>query len=136
MESVTGVIKVKVMCIVLRNGVEVLAGLGHDDVTGDDFGRLIGGHVEFSETAEAAVRREFREELNTELENLSFVQVIENIFTYNGVPGHEVIFLFRGDLEDRSLYTREKIPIADAESIAEWLPIRGPISIYPAALSI
>ncbi len=90
-------IKVKAMCVIVRNGNEILAGLGRDEVKGEDFGRIIGGGVEFGETAEAAVRREFQEELGTDLENLEFIKVIENTFTFNGQPGHEIIFMFKGE---------------------------------------
>lgn len=131
-----GVIKVKAMCIVVREGRDVLVGMGHDEAEGQSFGRLIGGHVEFGELAEDAVRREFREELGTELENLEFVRVVENVFTYNGQPGHEVVFLYRGSLADRSLYGRDSIPIADSDAVAAWMPIAdiesGAARLYPS----
>ncbi len=97
-------IRVKAMCVVARGKTEVLAGLGRDEVKGEDFGRIIGGGVEFGETSEIALRREFQEELGSELLNVSFVKVIESIFVYKGNPMHEIVFLYTGDLADKSLY--------------------------------
>ena len=129
-------IVVKVMCIVARNGQEVLAGIGRDDIKGEDFGRIIGGRVEFGETAETALRREFMEEFNTGLENLSFIKVIENIFTYNGQPGHEVVFIYSGNLADKSLYQKENIFVKDYKDFsATWVSLDDvsseKIKLYP-----
>lgn len=129
-------IVVKAMCVVGRNGQEVLAGIGRDDVKGEDFGRIIGGRVEFGETAEVALRREFMEELNTGLENLSFIRVVENIFTYNGQPGHEVVFIYSGNLADKSLYQKENIFVKDYKNFnAVWVSLddvsSGKLKLYP-----
>ena len=129
-------IVVKAMCVVGRNGQEVLAGVGRDDVKGEDFGRIIGGKVEFGETAEVALRREFIEEFNTGLENLSFIKVIENIFTYNGQLGHEVVFIYSGNLADKSLYQKENIFVKDYKDFnAVWVSLddvsSGKLKLYP-----
>lgn len=128
-------IKVKAMCIVVRNGKDVLATTHRDTVKNEDFGRLLGGHVEFRETGEEAMRREFNEELNTELENVEFLKMLENIFTYNGKPGHEVVFLYKGDLVDKSLYEMENIPVLDADAQTVWIPLEdvfsGKTKLYP-----
>lgn len=70
-----GAIQVKAMCIVLRSGREVLVSSEHDPATGESFGRLFGGGVEFGELAEDALRREFQEELDSTLENVQFLRV-------------------------------------------------------------
>ena len=106
-------IVVKAMCVVSRNGKEVLAGIGRDDVKEEYFGRIIGGKMEFGETAESALRREFKEELNTDLEELFFIKMVENIFTYNGQNGHEVIFVYKGNLSDKALYQKDLIKVED-----------------------
>lgn len=130
-------ITVKAMCVVVRNGQEVLAGIGRDDVKGEDFGRIIGGKVEFGETAEVALRREFKEELNTCLENLSFIKVIENIFIYNSQTGHEIVFIYTGNLTDKTLYQKERIKVKDGgkEFDVVWISLNdvssGKLKLYP-----
>ena len=129
-------IATKAMCVICRNGNEALATLGYDSVKNENFARIIGGGVEFGETAESALRREFKEELGAELENLTFLKTIENVFTYNGQPGHEIIFLFKGDLADKSLYEKEEMKILDDQNtVAKWIPCvetgENCIKIYP-----
>lgn len=130
-------ISVKAMCVVGRNGQEVLAGIGRDDVKGEDFGRIVGGKIEFGETAESAVRREFQEELGTNLEDLSFIKMVENIFIYNGQQGHEVVFVYRGNLADRALYQKDLIRVEDGgrKFDVRWVSLddvsSGKLKLYP-----
>ena len=130
-------ISVKAMCVISRNGKEVLAGIGRDDVKGEDFGRIIGGKVEFGETAEVALRREFQEELNTDLEDISFIEIFENIFTYNGQHGHEIVFAYKGNLADKSLYQKDIMKVEDGgqKFDVKWVPLddvySGKIKLYP-----
>ncbi|WP_265444592.1 NUDIX hydrolase [Flexivirga meconopsidis] len=64
------------------------------------FHRLLGGSVEHGERAADALARELREELGTEVVEAHLVEVVENIFTVNGEPGHEVAFVFATRLAD------------------------------------
>ena len=129
-------IRFKAMCVVARLGKEVLAGLGRDEVKGEDFGRIIGGGVEFGETSEIALRREFQEELGSGLFNVSFVKVIESIFQYKGKPMHEIVFLYTGDLKDESIYLKESIRVVDGKEFdAVWVKLddveSGKLKLYP-----
>lgn len=61
----------------------------------------------------------------------------QNVFTYRGDPGHEIIFLFSADMARKDLYDREEIHIADTPStIAVWIPIpdilSGNAKLYPS----
>lgn len=67
-----GMIHVKSMCVISHNG-RVLATKGFDEMKGEKFFRLIGGGVHFRELAVDALKREIREELETELENITFL---------------------------------------------------------------
>ncbi len=61
--------------------------------------RLIGGSVELGETHREAVVREVDEELGATVHDLRCLGTIENIFTIDGVPGHEIVFLYSGLLD-------------------------------------
>jgi 8-oxo-dGTP pyrophosphatase MutT (NUDIX family) len=130
-----GMIHVKVMCIITRGG-KMLATKGFDGVKGETFYRLIGGGVHFCEQALDALKREVREELETEVEHVTFRELVQNIFTYNGTPGHELTFVYSADLVRTELYEKEEIPIADHPSvIASWIPtsdvVSGTLTVYP-----
>jgi ADP-ribose pyrophosphatase YjhB (NUDIX family) len=132
----TNQIEVKALCIILRDNKEILVGLGYDEIKKEHFGRIMGGGMNFGETAEVAVRREIKEELLCEIENLEFIKLIENIFTYNGEKGHQITFLYKGELANKDLYTQEKIAVHDTKSFeAEWLSlddvISGKVKLYP-----
>lgn len=118
-------IKVKVMCLIEHNGKLLLCN-GYDSVKKEKFLRVVGGSIDFGEKAEDAVRREVKEELGSNLENLKFITVIESIFVHEGKKGHEVIFLYKGDLVNKDIYNTEKVPILDRREDwkdAEWIPI-------------
>lgn len=129
-------IEVKALCIILRDKSEILVGVGYDEIKKEHFGRIMGGGMNFGETAQVAVRREIKEELLCEIENLEFIKLIENIFTYNGEQGHQITFLYKGDLSNKELYKQEKILVHDTKSFeAEWLPLsdvkNGKVKLYP-----
>ena len=55
--------------------------------------RPLGGKVEFGETVQSAVIREFKDELNISVEIASPPRFIENIYTHENRLGHEIIAL-------------------------------------------
>ncbi len=128
-------IRVKAMAIVIRGVDEVLVGFGMDAVKSEEFGRLIGGSVELGETAAVALQREFQEELGSGLERITFLEVVENIFTYEGVQGHEVIFVYQAELAKKELYTQDSFTILDSKDPAGWMSyqkvLRGEMKLYP-----
>jgi ADP-ribose pyrophosphatase YjhB (NUDIX family) len=111
--------------VLIRQGNEILVSPGHDEIKGTDFYRLLGGGIEFGETSLEAVKREIREELNAELENIKLLEVVENIFTYNNQAGHEIAFIYTAEFVDKSLYQQESFKIVDGgeEFEAIWLEI-------------
>ena len=76
---------------------------GHDRLKGQTFYRPPGGGIEFGEISEAALRRELVEELDVEPTSAQYIGTLENVFTYDGQPGHEVVAVYRVELppEDR-----------------------------------
>ncbi|WP_348754039.1 NUDIX domain-containing protein [uncultured Aquincola sp.] len=63
-------------------------------LAGDAFWALPGGRVEMGETAEAAVRREMREELGTDVDVGRLLAVVENLYTYRDRPHHGIEMYF------------------------------------------
>ncbi len=57
---------------------------------GENFWSLPGGRVNAGESAESALRREFNEELETSIDDLTLACVGENFFHYDGERFHEV----------------------------------------------
>jgi 8-oxo-dGTP pyrophosphatase MutT (NUDIX family) len=128
------------LVVVRRDDGAILAAAGFDHVKQQRFYRPLGGEIEYGERAEDAARRELREELGAELSDLRFLGTFENLFTYQGQPGHELIWLFEARLLDKALYERDVL-IADefgSKFEAHWVPIetfrRGEAPLYPDGL--
>ena len=125
------------MCVFSSKG-KTLATKGYDKDKNEIFYRLIGGGVEFGEKTEEAVRREVREELSCDVEKLSLTKVLENIFTYEGKQGHEIVFIYKGDLSNKELYDKETISIVEPYGTleAEWILIEDvllkKVILYPS----
>lgn len=112
-----------------------------DPATGEVFYRPLGGKIEFGERAVDAVAREFREEIGTELVNIRYLRMFENIFTYAGEPGHEMILMHEADFADESFYECGEIVTElhkDEPIRASWKEIRffeeGKAPLYPEGL--
>ncbi|SRR5579883_279504 len=109
----------------IRNGDRIFISEGYDPVKQQTFYRAMGGGVDFGETSLAALQREFQEEIQAELKNIRYLSCLENIFTYNGQPGHEIIQLYECDFVDPKFYQLEKLVFAEGErqKTALWVDI-------------
>jgi 8-oxo-dGTP pyrophosphatase MutT (NUDIX family) len=128
------------LVLVRRDDGAILAAPGFDHVKKQRFYRPLGGGIEYGERAEDAARREMMEELGAELADVKFLAAVENLFTFQGQQGHELVWLFEARLTDQSLYERDVI-IADesgAKFEVHWVPVetflRGEASLYPDGL--
>jgi ADP-ribose pyrophosphatase YjhB (NUDIX family) len=124
---------------VIRRGDDLLVVEGHDTVKRQTFYRPLGGGIEFGEPAESALRRELREELAVELADVALLQVVENIFRYEGAPGHEIVFLYAAEIADPAFYDRaDPGTVLDEGSVVRWLPrqdaVEGRAILYPTEL--
>lgn len=111
---IPGVIRPLALCII-KNEDKILVMDGYDPKKDQSFFRLLGGGVEFGEKGEDALKREFQEELGTGLENIKFVTTLENIFTFDGKKGHEIVMVFKADLTERELYQKDSVNIIDSK---------------------
>ncbi|MEU7783292.1 MULTISPECIES: NUDIX hydrolase [unclassified Amycolatopsis] len=111
---------------------------GRDDVKGETYCRPLGGGIEFGESGKDALRREFVEELGAELLVGKRVGVLENIFTWQGRPGHEIAFLYAAEFTDPAFYEREEMKILDDPATARWVDLAdfrdGRKILYPMGL--
>ncbi|MEJ2867976.1 NUDIX domain-containing protein [Actinomycetospora sp. OC33-EN08] len=124
---------------VVRRGDELLVLEGHDSVKQQTFYRLLGGGIEFGELSEQALHREFREELGVELTDVARCGVLENVFEYEGVPGHEIVVLYTASIADPGFYERaDPGPVLDTGTPVRWLPladvVAGRAVLYPDGL--
>jgi 8-oxo-dGTP pyrophosphatase MutT (NUDIX family) len=113
----------------------------------DDSGRVkgvrpLGGSVEFGETAEAALIREFREELGITVDIVRPPVFMENIFTHEGSLGHEILAIFTVAFPGGVFDGTERIAFKEDHGTtcyAEWyelemLDLPGRPQLFPEGL--
>ncbi|WP_282029631.1 NUDIX hydrolase [Paracoccus marcusii] len=113
----------------------------------DDAGRVkgvrpLGGSVEFGETTEAAVIREFQEELGITVETIGPPLFLENIFTHEGSVGHEILAIYDVTFPTDALANETRIEFKEDNGttcFAEWfaldtLDLPGRPQLYPEGL--
>ncbi len=125
------------------NNHRILVMEGYDPLKKEHFYRPLGGGIEFGEPSLETVRRELMEELNVEVdrESLKYLGALENIFTFNGAMGHEIVLIYDGRLKESSLYEQTVIvgKEADGEEFrAVWKDLaefgEGKAILYPTGL--
>ncbi len=130
-----------VLCI-FRKAQQILVHESYDPIKGERFYRPLGGGIEFGEQSRDTAVREMKEELGAEICNLRYLGTIENIFSYNGNPGHEIVLLYEAGFVDSSIYEQESPPAQeiDGSSIKTvWLDLAGlesddALPLYPDGL--
>lgn len=85
-----------------------------DEGTGETFWRLPGGGIEFGEFGHEAALREIKEELDADLVGLQHLATIENVFTFRGEGGHEIVFAYEATFTDPALYDLETVPATES----------------------
>ena len=127
---------------VFRNDGRILAAEGYDPLKGQVFYRPLGGAIEFGEYSVATIARELTEELGAAVVDLRYLGAIENVFTYDGRTGHEIVMVYDGAFADRSLYERPFIEGVEDDGLsfrAVWVNLADCASptappVYPTGL--
>jgi 8-oxo-dGTP pyrophosphatase MutT (NUDIX family) len=128
---------------VFRHNDQILVAEGYDPVKNQHFYRPLGGGIEFGEPSIETICRELKEEINVEVdrESLKYLGAVENIFHFNGNPGHEIVLIYDGVLKDARLYEQAVIvgEEVDGEAIrAVWKHLdefrAGKSILYPTGL--
>ncbi len=104
---------------------------GEGSKTHQPFYRFLGGGIEFGETSQAALSREFQEEIQAELTDIEYITCLDNIFTYNGKPKHELIQLFRARFVEAAFYQlAETFPLVEGDRVTQayWLKTQRVLS--------
>jgi 8-oxo-dGTP pyrophosphatase MutT (NUDIX family) len=100
---------------VFRKDNRILVAEGYDPVKKQTFYRPLGGAIEFGERSENTIRRELMEEIGAEVGQVWYLGTLENIFVFNGEPGHEIVQVYDGVLNDSGLYEQAEVEGNEAE---------------------
>lgn len=118
-----------------KKGNKILVGIGYDKVKKQTFYRALGGGIEFGETSKVAVKREFQEEIHADIKVRELLDVTENIFTYQGKIGHEIVFLYSIEIPEDTYKDEYEIVDGVDNYSAVWVNIddfkSGKKIIYP-----
>ncbi len=132
-------IRPKAICV-FRNAGHILVIPLRDSGKQQDFCVTVGGGIEYGERSWETIIREVKEELGADISAVQFLGVLENIFIYEGVPGHELVFVYDATLNDATLYSKSILD-GDEEGYpfkAHWQPLAdfapGRSILYPEGL--
>jgi len=121
----------------IKNGDRVFISEGYDPVKQQTFYRAMGGGVDFGETSREALQREFQEEIQAELTNIRYLGCLENLFTFNGKQGHEILQIYQCDFVDPKFYQLEQLVFNEGQrqKTALWVDIKrfnsGELKLVP-----
>jgi len=108
---------------IAKENNKILVSEGYDKITNKTFYRCLGGGIEFLETSQEALKREYKEELGIEIEVNDFCGIAENIFTYEGKNAHEIILFYNIKIKEKDLKEKYHIIDENCETNAVWIDI-------------
>lgn len=134
-------IRAKSVCL-FRCQERILLAEGFDPATNEHYLMPIGGGIEFGETSEQAAKREVEEEIGAQAHQFRLLGVFENLFSFNGEAGHEVVFVYEAQFTDEQLYHKSEfhgIETNGLEFNVRWfdkaLIQSGTINVYPEGIA-
>ena len=113
-----------VLGVAIKDG-KLLVSEGYDKLKDQAFYRCLGGGIEFLEKSDEALKREFVEELGIEITTKDFLGIAENIFTFEGKNGHELVFFYSIDINDSDYKNEYTILDMEKETKVKWIDIEN-----------
>jgi 8-oxo-dGTP pyrophosphatase MutT (NUDIX family) len=134
--------KVRPLAIcVFRRDARVFVAEGYDPAKDEVFYRPLGGAIQFGEHSRQTVERELREEIGAEVGDLRYLGTLENLFTYDGERGHEIVVVYEGSFVNEAFYEQACVEGREDDGTpfkAVWMPLdvfrRGEAPLYPDGL--
>jgi len=102
--------------VIQRPDGSLLLGKGYDKIKDETFYRPMGGGIEFGETGSEALIRELKEEIDKEIIINNHIGTVENIFEFNGDPGHQIIFIYTCQFTNNNDYKVDNISRIDGQT--------------------
>jgi 8-oxo-dGTP pyrophosphatase MutT (NUDIX family) len=130
MEKLSNHIRVKSLAWIEHEGLTFVVTMP-DSVKQDYYFRPIGGSVEFGETSLEAVKREWMEEMQAEINVSGEPLILENFFTCDGKFGHEIDYIYPASFLDIRFYENKSYRLVEADGSefkALWVSIADCLS--------
>ncbi len=134
----TAQIRAIVIALFLHEG-RLLVGECYDPAKAQTFYRPLGGGIEFGEHSTEALRREIREEVAAEITDIRYLGTMENLYVFDGIPGHEIVQVYDAAFVEPTMYERTTF-IGDEGGtpfVAKWMApdeFNTVTPVYPAGL--
>ncbi|MBV8063159.1 MAG: NUDIX hydrolase [Nevskia sp.] len=124
---------------VIRDRGRIFVSQCRERSSGQVYYRPLGGAIEFGERSQDAVLRELQEEVGARVTNLRYLGTLENIFTFEDEPCHEIVLVYEADFVDLAIYKKARLRRTDGSpNTALWHPLQafhnGSAPLYPAGL--
>ena len=111
-------IRAVALSVIKNQNGQILVEPSYDATKEEKFYRPLGGGIEMGETGTETIKREIMEELGVDVTTGERLCVIENIFTYEGQLGHEIMLVYPCSFTDFDLYNQDEIPLIEQKNRA------------------
>ena len=110
-------IRALALALIQNSDSQYLLHQGFDKIKDETFYRPLGGGIDFYETGKEAVQREIMEELSEQVTVSELVCTFENLFTFEGKKGHEIILLYKAQFKKKATYKVDEFDIVERSGV-------------------